>query len=123
MHKPLVLVAALALSSITHAQIGGDGSDGAFVPDKDTTIDTTWKKGIFNFTKIVIPNGVTVTVKGPNPAFLYCTGVVIIDGTLNASANGQDPGPGGGKGGGPGVAGAGSGGGQVASGCSGGTYS
>jgi hypothetical protein len=69
------------------------------VPSKNTTIDTRWNAGIFNFTKIRIPKGVTVTVIGPSPAFLHSQGLVQIDGVLTASARGQVAGPGGGLGG------------------------
>ena len=74
------------LSPAVAAQIGGNGSDGPFLPDKDAVLDTRWKGGMFNFTKIVIPK--TVTVIGPNPALLYCTGIVQIDRVLDAVGNG-----------------------------------
>ena len=115
MHRQLFVVFVSVLGSFLPAQIGGNGSDGAFVPSKDTVIDTRWNGGKFNFTKIVIPKGVTVTVIGPNPAILFVTGLVRIDGVLSASGRAQSPGPAGFKGGdhlsnglGPGGGGAGS---------------
>ena len=54
------------------AQIGGNGSQGQLHPTVDITLDTT--HGVFQFTSITIPAGVTVTLTGPNPAILLSQG-------------------------------------------------
>lgn len=81
------------------AQIGGNGADGAFTPRTDTTLDTTRNGGVFQFTKIDIPAGVTVHLRGPNPARLLSQGPVVVAGTLEADGREVEPGPGGWRGG------------------------
>ena len=48
---------------------------------------------------ITVPAGATVRVVGPRPLVLLATGTVRIEGTLDVSARGETPGPGGGSGG------------------------
>ncbi len=91
---------ALALLATTPicAQIGGNGSDGPFTPAVNTTLDTAINGGVFQFTTISIPAGVTVRALGPNPLILRVQGKVDIDGVLNAEgfvANGTSGGAGG----------------------------
>jgi hypothetical protein len=65
-------------------QIGGTGVDGPFTPMTSTVLDTTANGGVFQFTMIVIPSGVSVALTGTNPAVLQSQGVVDIAGTLGA---------------------------------------
>lgn len=58
-----------------------DGSDGAFAP----LVDTVLAPGIYNFTTINIPAGVTVTTNGSGVLELYASSVVTIAGTVNVS--------------------------------------
>lgn len=102
--------------------LASDGSDGPFHPTSNTTIDLP-EDGIFNFTTIIIPSGVRVTVRqnaANTPVYLLATGDITIDGTVsvsggavgenwNAGPGGFDGGPcgvlgvtTGGNGGGPG---------------------
>src|SRR5688572_11552675 len=131
MNLPLS-AAALLLATTVSAQVYGTGALGALSPATDITLDTTANGGVFNYTGIVIPPGVTVRLVGPNPAILLCQAGAIIAGTLDASgfdqpavnvpptaggpggyAGGaqhqQGDGPGGGAGGGVGLPGAQSG--------------
>src|SRR5262249_48371409 len=89
-----LLGAAFLVASSASAQIGGNGSDGVLTPSTDITLDTTNNGGLFQFTTIAIPVGVTVKLRGPNAARLLCQGSVEISGTLDADA-GAAPGPGG----------------------------
>lgn len=67
------------------AQVYGSGVHGALAPTANLTLDTTANGGVFEFTSITIPAGVTVRLVGPNPAILLCRGPVTIAGTLDAS--------------------------------------
>lgn len=126
MHKSLFVVFVFAIGSFVPAQIGGSGKLGPFVPDRDTVLNTAWNNGVFEFTEIGIPAGVTVTLVGPNPALLFSKGEVsvagslIADGAGGSTLGGGGAGPGGwaggavaatgsGPGGGPGCRGHGSG--------------
>jgi hypothetical protein len=108
-----------AATQFLPAQGYGNGSHGALAPTADVTLDTGANGGVFQFTSIAIPAGVTVHLIGPNPARLLCQGAVTIAGTLegdgqgslwlvNSHVYGQAGGPGGyagagsGSGGGPG---------------------
>lgn len=89
----------------------GTGADGVYAPSANTTLSTANNFGVWNFASVNIPAGVTVTVTGPNPLTMKCTGSVTIAGTLDlAGTNGPAPngGPGGFTGGVP-PSGAGSG--------------
>ncbi len=61
----------------------GDGSDGAFAPLQDVTLDTA--NGPFEYTSILIPEGVTVTALGGAPLQLLAQGDVLIAGTLTVA--------------------------------------
>jgi hypothetical protein len=76
---PLLLTASIC------AQIGGNGSDGPFTPTANTVIDTTANGGLFQFTVVTIPAGVTVTITGPSSATILSRGRVDIAGTLSAN--------------------------------------
>lgn len=103
------LVLAVALSGFTvpavNAQTfssGSTGADGPFAPTCSPTPCTVTvplpASGVFNFTTVNIPAGVTVTFArnaGNTPATLLATGDVTIDGALDLSggaANGPLPG-------------------------------
>ena len=83
LRRSLLAFAPLALlAGSVQAQFGGTGADGAFLPTTNTTLNTNANNGIFNFTDIEIPFGVTVQVIGENAAILLATGNVLIEGTL-----------------------------------------
>ncbi|HBG08218.1 MAG: hypothetical protein A2075_13335 [Geobacteraceae bacterium GWC2_58_44] len=82
---------------------GSTGADGAFAPSTDTVLQIP-DNGVFNFTTVTIPAGVTVTFAKNaqnTPVTMLATGDVTINGTINV--NGADasyiipgiPGPGG----------------------------
>ena len=79
-------VAASMLTAGASAQVYGNGSDGALAPTSNLTLDTTANGGVFQFTSIQIPAGVTVHLTGPNPATLLCQGAVNVAGRLDADA-------------------------------------
>lgn len=98
----------------------GTGADGEFAPVSGTVtlitdgLDPTFGGfgGVFNFTDINIPSGVTVLVSGSNPLVLRATGSVTIDGTVEVS---------GGAGSSASLTAAGGGGGATAGGTAGGS--
>ncbi|MFQ5505243.1 MAG: hypothetical protein ACE5F1_10650 [Planctomycetota bacterium] len=81
------------------AQIGGSGRDGPLAPTSDFGLDTSKNHGVFQFTRIDIPKGVTVSIRGPNPAILHSQGEVKIAGRISLDAPGAgysgNAGPGG----------------------------
>ncbi|MEZ5966384.1 MAG: hypothetical protein R3F56_21290 [Planctomycetota bacterium] len=93
------LLALTCFVQLLPAQIGGNGSSGPLTPAADVTLDTTANGGVFQFTTIAIPAGVTVRLRGPNPAVILCRGSASIAGDLEADAQGPMPGPGGWRGG------------------------
>jgi hypothetical protein len=67
-----------------------DGSDGAFHPTTHVTLDLP-DDGVFNFTSIDIPAGVTVRFHrndANTPVYLRATGAVAIAGVIDVSAGG-----------------------------------
>src|SRR3989304_1593138 len=94
----LVLLAALALSdgsaSAQTFNSGSTGADGPFNPTTNTTLALT-PNGVFNFTTINIPAGVTVafTRNATNtPVTLLASGNVVIAGSVNLNgAGGGNP--------------------------------
>lgn len=106
-------VLAVALPLISRAQVisGSDGRDGVFSPTKDVTIDMGDRPdGIYHYTSVHIPSGVTVTFK-PNasnkPVVWLVQGNCTILGTISISGNSREVGgPGGGAGGNVGGGGA-----------------
>lgn len=77
-------------------QSGSTGADGAFNPTSNQTI-TVPESGVFNFTTVNIPNGITITF-APNsknsPVTILTTGDVVISGIINvagqsSSSNGR----------------------------------
>lgn len=82
------VAAAAVLTAAISAQVYGNGSDGALAPTSNLILDTTANGGVFQFTSIHIPAGVTVHLTGPNPATLLCQGAVSVAGRLDADAPG-----------------------------------
>src|SRR5262245_12991747 len=67
------------------------GEDGPFAPDGDTVL----LPGVYNFTTITIPAGVTVTTEGNARLDLRASGAVVINGVIDVSgARGGDGGVG-----------------------------
>ena len=86
---------------------GSTGADGAFNPTTNTEVQIP-ESGVFNFTTITIPAGVTVTFKKNSrntPVIMLATGDVTISGTINVDGKrsngnyGGEGGPGGFRGG------------------------
>lgn len=79
---------------------GSTGADGAFNPTTNTEVVLP-ADGIFNYTTVNIPTGVTVTFKknaGNTPVYILATGNVTIAGSINVSGgagNAIAPGKGG----------------------------
>jgi hypothetical protein len=110
--KRAVVLILLVLIWSGHANAafisGSTGADGAFSPTANVTVQVP-ASGIFNYTTVTIPAGVTVTYT-PNaantPVYMLATGNVIINGTIsiagglanNTTQSGQG-GPGGYNGG------------------------
>ena len=94
----LVVIIALVVLAGTPASAqtfnsGSTGADGPFSPTGNTTL-TLPPSGVFNFTTINIPSGVTVTFTrnaGNTPAILLATGNVTINGTLDVSGSAAGP--------------------------------
>lgn len=66
---------------------GSTGADGAFAPAADTTLQLP-ANGIFNFTTVNIPTGVTVKFQrniANTPVYILATGDVTIAGTIDVS--------------------------------------
>jgi len=80
---------------------GSTGADGAFSPSTSQTL-TLPPSGIFNFTTINIPSGVTVTFTknaSNTPVTMLATGDVVIAGTIDLSGQGAQGNGLGGRGG------------------------
>jgi hypothetical protein len=70
---------------------GSTGADGAFNPTVNTPVDLP-PSGIFNYTSVTIPAGVTVTYRRNatnTPVVILVSGNVTITGTLNVSGAGS----------------------------------
>jgi hypothetical protein len=83
----LAVGACLAPGAASAFTSGSTGVDGAFNPTVNTTV-TLPPSGIFNYTSVLIPAGVTVTYARNTtntPIVILVTGDVIINGTLNVS--------------------------------------
>ena len=80
----------LAFSTAAIAyESGSTGSDGAFSPQVDTVVPLS-ADGVFNYTTINIPNGVTVTYERNatnTPVVILASGNVTIAGTLDVSGD------------------------------------
>lgn len=83
----VLFAASTAAAAITPLS---DGSDGAFHPTGSITLDLP-DDGVFNFTTIDIPTGVTVRFRhnaADTPVILRATGAVSIAGVIDVSAGG-----------------------------------
>ncbi len=84
----LVILIILSIGSVASAFTSGStGADGAFNPTTSTQVQLP-PDGVFNFTTVNIPSGVTVTfIKNTanTPVYILATGDVIIAGTINVS--------------------------------------
>lgn len=72
---------------------GSTGADGAFNPQVNTELQLP-PDGVFNFTSVNIPNGVTVTFKRNatnTPAVILAQGDIVIEGTIDVSAKPPAP--------------------------------
>ena len=104
----LCLFMSVAASAQNNFNSGSTGADGAFAPNTTQTIVVP-DSGVFNFTTVNIPAGVTITFnRGTNnkPLTILASGDVLIAGTINvdgkpgnANNTGGLGGPGGGTGG------------------------
>ena len=95
MHRMALFIVFPLVACTVHAQIGGNGRDGALAPVGSVALDTGQNGGVFNFTRIQIPRGASVTIRGPNPAVLLSQGNVSIAGRISVDASAALPGPGG----------------------------
>lgn len=80
----LLLVLLIVYSSAGKAQLTfntGNGIEGVF----HATTNTSITGGVHNFTDFIIDAGVTVNVTGSSPLEIRCTGLVLIDGVLQAN--------------------------------------
>ena len=84
--KTIAGIGVLALSLNTLAyDSGSTGADGAFAPTADTVL-TLPANGIFNFTDVTVPAGVTVTFArnaANTPVFILAAGDILIDGKID----------------------------------------
>ena len=90
----LILLPSVVLAAFVS---GSTGADGAFAPTADTVLMLP-DSGLFNFTTVTIPVGVTVTFPKNTPVTILATGDVTISGTINlngADASNPLPGAGG----------------------------
>jgi hypothetical protein len=75
---------------------GSTGADGPFNPAADTELQLP-PDGVFNFTTVNIPSGVTVTFMKNStntPVYILATGDVVIDGTISLSGTSYASSPG-----------------------------
>ena len=69
---------------------GSSGEDGAFTPTVDTALELP-EDGIFHFTNVVIPEGVTIRFDGNRQVTILASGDVDIAGTLDLSGSWSPP--------------------------------
>jgi hypothetical protein len=92
MKRILFLVPAMLLLYLNAASAGtfvsgSTGADGAFNPTANTVLQLP-PNGMFNFTTVNIPSGVTITFKknaANTPVYILATGDVTIAGTIDVS--------------------------------------
>ena len=87
----LAVGACLAPGAASAFNSGSTGVDGAFNPTVNTTV-TLPPSGIFNYTSVLIPAGVTVTYARNTtntPVVILVTGDVIINGAINVTPAGM----------------------------------
>jgi hypothetical protein len=90
-HKKMLMAMILAVCVVTVAfaqggySSGSTGADGAFNPTSSTTVQIP-ESGVFNYTTVSIPSGVTITYKRNSkntPVTILATGNVTIGGIIN----------------------------------------
>jgi len=101
---PLMLICALAAEaqSFSSGSTGADGPLDLTSGDRSVVLPAS---GTLNYTTVNIPAGRTLTFQNNvanTPVIMLAQSSVNIAGTINISANGQNPGPGGFRGGDPG---------------------
>jgi len=96
----LVLLFSIPAVSVLAFESGSTGADGVFNPNVDTELALP-PDGVFNFTEINVPAGVTVTF-APNalntPVTLLVSGDAVIDGVIDVSGQHASPSVGAGDG-------------------------
>ncbi|HEU4718352.1 MAG TPA: hypothetical protein VFU15_10985, partial [Bacteroidia bacterium] len=66
----------------------GTGADSIY----EATSNVQLPGAVYNFTSFTIDTGVTVTVTGPQPLVIYCSGAVNIQGTITVKGDDGSPG-------------------------------
>ncbi len=97
----LAFVLAISLPAYGAFDSGSTGADGAFNPGANTTLQVP-DSGIFNFTTVDIPSGVTVTFAlntTNSPVTILATGDVTISGIIDVTGSAAASGGGSGLGG------------------------
>lgn len=92
--KRLFLLATISLLLLTGNALasfvsGSTGADGAFNPTANAVLQLP-PDGVFNYTTVNIPSGVTVTFqKNANntPVYILATGAVTISGTIKVDGS------------------------------------
>lgn len=102
MMRPVILLPSLwsvgfalllgggALHAETGFDSGSSGEDGAFTPTVDTELELP-EDGIFHFTNVTIPDGVTVRFDGTGPVTILASGDVEVAGTIDLSGSWSPP--------------------------------
>lgn len=86
-----VLASSLWAATCSAYSSGSTGADGAFNPTTSQSLQLP-PDGVFNFTTVNIPTGVTITFKknaGNTPVTILASGNVTIAGTVNVSGSGS----------------------------------
>ena len=93
-HLSRSLLASLLLTTVASAyDSGSTGVDGEFLPQVDTQVQLP-PDGIFNYTNVIIPAGVTVTFTKNarnTPVTWLVSGDVSIEGTINLNGGNSTP--------------------------------
>ena len=85
-----LLLGGGALHAETGFDSGSSGEDGAFTPTVDTELELP-EDGIFHFTNVTIPEGVTVRFDGTGPVTILASGDVEVAGTIDLSGSWSPP--------------------------------
>ena len=79
---------SISVSSFATVNSGSTGADGAFNPTANAVVQIP-PSGVFNYTSVNIPSGVTITYKknvSNTPVTILVSGDVTIAGTIDVSA-------------------------------------
>lgn len=97
----LVIITAMLLPmSVCAFDSGSTGADGALLPSVDTRLDMP-EDGVFNFTEVNIPAGVSITFNSNatnTPVIMLVSGNATIDGVIDVSGGDAAPSNGAGNG-------------------------